>query len=101
MVSRFWKASEWVLEVFLISGMVVCFIGITSGLIAYVVFLGSAITRIWKRVEAKPYIIGCCFAIICYNTQAFVIISLPITSPMMWLLLSIGIASCNKRVEQI
>jgi hypothetical protein len=72
-----------------------------AGLIAYVAFIGSAITRIWKRVEAKPYIIGCCFAIICYNTQAFVNISLPITSPMMWLLLSIGMASCNKRDEQI
>jgi hypothetical protein len=72
-----------------------------AGLIAYVVFLGSAIIRIWRRVEAKPYIIGCCFALICYNTQAFVNISLPITSPMMWLLLSIGMASCNKREQLI
>jgi hypothetical protein len=72
-----------------------------AGLIAYVVFLGSAIIRIWRRVEAKPYIIGCCFALICYNTQAFVNISLPITSPMMWLLLSIGMASCNKRNQLI
>jgi O-antigen ligase len=68
-----------------------------AGLIAYVVFLGSAITRMWKSVETKPYIIGCCFAIICYITQAVVNISVPITSPMMWLLLSIGMAGFNKR----
>ena len=72
-----------------------------AGLIAYVVFLGSAITHIWKRVEARPYIIGCCFAVICYNAQALVNISSPITSPMMWLLLSIGMASCNKRDQLI
>lgn len=72
-----------------------------AGLIAYVAFLGSAVSRMWKRVETKPYIIGCCFAIICYNIQAFVNISTPITSPIMWLLLSIGMASCNKRDELI
>lgn len=68
-----------------------------AGLVAYVVFLGSAITRMWKNVKTKPYIIGCCFATICYITQAVVNLSLPIASPMMWLLLSIGIAGCNKR----
>lgn len=67
------------------------------GLIAYVAFLGSAVTRMWKSVETKPYITGCCFAIICYITQAVVNISVPITSPVMWLLLSIGMAACNQR----
>lgn len=34
----------------------------------YVTFLGSAVSQMWKSVETKPYIIGCCFAIICYIT---------------------------------
>lgn len=67
-----------------------------AGLIAYVIFLGLVIRCMWKNLKAKPYITGCCFAVICYITQALVNISLPIVSPMMWLLLSIGMASCNK-----
>lgn len=68
-----------------------------TGLIAYVAFLGFAITRMWKCVKAKPYVIGCCFATICYITQAVVNISVPIVTPVMWLLLSIGMAICNRR----
>lgn len=70
-------------------------IGIT-GLIAYIVFIGSALTRMYKYLETNHYIVGCIFAVVCYVTQAVVNISLPIATPMMWLLLSIGMAGCKK-----
>ncbi len=88
MPERFENAHNEYLQYFITIG--------PMGLISYVAFLGSAVTRMWKSVETKPYIIGCCFAIICYITQAVVNISVPITSPIMWLLLSIGMAACNQ-----
>ncbi|MGL6216556.1 MAG: O-antigen ligase family protein [Lacrimispora sphenoides] len=68
-----------------------------AGFIAYVIFLGSAITYMWKNIQSTPIVVCCCFATICYALQAIVNINLPIATPMMWLLLSIGIAGCKKR----
>lgn len=62
------------------------FIGVT----AYVVFLIVAIARCWKQVPQHPYLIGCVFAVICYIVQALVNLDLPIATPVMWLLLSVG-----------
>ena len=89
MPERFENAHNEYLQYFITIG--------PMGLISYVAFLGSAVARMWKSVGTKPYIIGCCFAIICYIIQAVVNISVPITSPVMWLLLSMGMAACNQR----
>lgn len=37
-------------------------------------------------------LIGCLFAVICYSFQAIVNLNLPIATPLMWVLLSIGVA---------
>lgn len=66
------------------------------GLFAYLVFLISSIVRMCRNKKVNPYIIGCCFAVICYLIQALVNLSLPIATPMMWLLLSIGAAGCRR-----
>lgn len=71
-----------------------------AGLTAYILFIGSAITRMCRNVEAKPYIVGCLFAVICYIAQALVNLNLPIATPMMWLLLSIGMAGCKKDIQK-
>ncbi len=62
------------------------------GLVAYVAFLGAAISKCWKSMSRNPYVIGCCFAVICYAVQALVNLDLPIATPVMWLLLSVGMA---------
>ncbi len=67
------------------------------GLIAYVVFLISAVVHMLRKISINPYIIGCSFAVICYGIQALVNLNLPIATPIMWLLLSIGMAACKER----
>ena len=62
------------------------------GLAAYVVFLAAALVRCWKAAARNPYVVGCCFAVICYATQAVVNLDLPIATPMMWWLVSVGMA---------
>lgn len=66
------------------------------GLVAYVVFLISAGVRSLKNMARNPYVIGCCFAVACYSMQAVVNLDLPIATPVMWLLLSVGVAVCRK-----
>lgn len=66
-----------------------------TGLLAYLVFLISMVVRMCRNMKANRYIIGCCFAVICYAAQALVNLSLPIATPVMWLLLSIGAAGCR------
>ena len=67
------------------------FIGVT----AYVIFLIAAIVRCWKQIPQHPYLIGCVFAVICYIVQALVNLDLPIATPVMWLLLSVGVGACR------
>lgn len=62
------------------------------GLISYVVFLVAAM---WKMVKARKknvYAAGCLFAVLCYSAQALVNLNLPITAPIMWMMLSAGMA---------
>lgn len=62
------------------------------GLAAYVAFLVSAGRQMMKRVGQNPYVAGCLVAVLCYGVQALVNLNLPIATPMMWLLLSIGMS---------
>lgn len=66
------------------------------GLTAYIIFLLSAIGNMLKKARKNPYIKGCCFAVICYAVQAVVNLNLPIATPVMWLLLSLGLAACRR-----
>lgn len=66
------------------------------GLLTYVVFLVAAGWRMAVRRDRNPYLTGCLFGGLCYSAQAVVNLSLPITAPMMWLLLSVGMAACAR-----
>lgn len=66
------------------------------GMVSYVVFLFSACLKMYKSLSQNPYILGCLFAVLCYAAQALVNLNLPIAAPIMWLLLSIGMAACKK-----
>lgn len=63
------------------------------GLAGYLVFLAGGAWRLLKNRLRNPYIVGCLFAVICYVFQALVNLNLPIATPMMWLLMSTGMAA--------
>lgn len=69
------------------------------GLAAYVLFLAAALVRCCKAMVRNPYVVGCCFAVICYVAQAVVNLDLPIATPMMWLLVSVGMALTSKEYK--
>ena len=70
------------------------------GLTTYVVFLVSAGWRMAVRRNWNGYIVGCLFAVLCYGAQALVNLNLPIATPIMWLLLSVGMAACRGDEEK-
>lgn len=61
-----------------------------AGLTAYLVFLVSYIVRFIKKATGNRFIAAAVFAVICYGTQAFVNLNLPIATPVMWMLLMLG-----------
>lgn len=84
------------------------------GLLVYLTFLiGNSwnMAKYWiiqnerniKTVEAAGLpsecigAIGCLFAVICYCAQALVNLNLPIATPVMWVLMSVGVAGCRKK----
>lgn len=64
------------------------------GLVSYLSFLLSVVIRGIRRNMDNPYILAVLFGIICYSTQAFINLNLPIVAPILWLLLSIVSAKC-------
>lgn len=61
-------------------------------LLSYVVFLGSSIIRIIKKSKENVYTISVIFAVLCYSVQACVNISVPIVTPIVFVLLASGLA---------
>lgn len=59
------------------------------GLTSYILFIFSIIKNCIKYKINKELIV-IAFAIICYSSQAFVNLNLPIVTPIFWLLLSMG-----------
>lgn len=59
------------------------------GLTSYILFILSIIKSCLKKKVNKDFI-AIAFAIICYSSQAFVNLNLPIVTPVFWLLLSMG-----------
>jgi hypothetical protein len=68
-----------------------------AGVTSYVALLLACIRNCFRSGKNNPYIIATAFGIICYSTQAFVNLNLPITAPIVWLLLGIGSA---KSIEE-
>lgn len=66
------------------------------GLITYVAFLAAAGWRMAVKRSQNRYIVGCLTAVLCYSAQALVNLNLPITAPVMWLMLSVGMAACRE-----
>lgn len=62
------------------------------GLAAYLTFLVSSGVRAWRSFLKNPYVGGCFAAVFCYGVQALVNLNLPIATPVMWLLVSVGMA---------
>lgn len=60
------------------------------GLISYVIFILTCIKKCFSNGKKNPFIIAVAFGIICYSAQAFVNLSLPIVTPVFWLLLGMG-----------
>ena len=72
---------------------------LTIGLIGtagYLVFLGASMVFMLKNRTGSPYILATMGAVVCYVFQSTVNIDLPIAAPMMWLLLSVGMAACRQ-----
>lgn len=63
-------------------------IGVTS----YIVFLLSYIKKCFGCRNKNPYMIAIVYGVICYSTQAFVNLSVPVVAPVFWLLLGMGTA---------
>lgn len=61
-----------------------------GGLIAYLVFIGSFLVRVIRRAAQNRFVMAAFFAVVCYLTQAFVNLNLPIVTPVMWLCLTLG-----------
>ena len=69
------------------------------GLAAYLVFLVSAFWSMLKARTDVPWAAALVCALVCYAFQAIVNINLPIATPVMWLMLSVGMAVCRKNNE--
>lgn len=62
------------------------------GLTSYVASLILFVRNCFKKHRSNPYLVAIAFGAICYSTQAFVNINLPIVTPILWLLLGMGSA---------
>lgn len=76
-------------------------------LIAYLIFLFNncrqmskyALEKLANHEADTPYVTGCLFAVICYSFQAIVNLNLPIITPLLWITLSMGIATVKKYIS--
>ena len=75
-------------------------VGIT-GLIAYLAFIISFIVRVIRKAGKNQYIVAAFFAVICYSTQAFVNLNLPIATPIMWMFLMLGELGIREHCRQV
>ncbi len=68
-----------------------------TGLGAFLAFIGSLITKAYRRATDNPLLVCCGAAVIAYAVHAFFGYSLPINTPLMWVLL--GLTGAAVRVE--
>lgn len=67
------------------------------GLISYLTFIVSLCVKLFRSAPKNPYVIGVFCAAACYFFQAAVNINLPVVTPMLWLLMSCGMAAAKVR----
>lgn len=69
-------------------------------MIAYILFLVSSCARMFRYAKMQPWLLAPLGATVCYGAQALVNINLPIATPVMWALLSVGLAMCKDVSEK-
>ncbi len=62
--------------------------GLTTYIAALIIFLKNCL----KNNQENTYVVAIAFGVICYSTQAFVNLNIPIVAPIIWLLLGMGSA---------
>lgn len=65
------------------------------GLTFYLLFLAASFIRLFQNRQKNPYILGTLLAVICYISQSLVNLDVPLVTPTMWLLISMGMAGCR------
>ena len=63
-----------------------------AGLAAYLALLVTSIRKMICSAGKRPYVMAIAFAVICYAAQAAVNISVPIVTPVMLMLLAMGVS---------
>ena len=63
-----------------------------AGLAAYLALLVTSIRKMIRSAGKRPYVMAIAFAVICYAAQAAVNISVPIVTPVMLMLLAMGVS---------
>lgn len=63
-----------------------------AGLASYLALLVTAIRKMIRLAGKRPYVMAIAFAVICYAAQAAVNISVPIVTPVMLMLLAMGVS---------
>ncbi len=72
--------------------------GIT-GLGSFLAFLGTMVVDAFKRAQNNPLLVCCAMGVVCYAVHAFFGYSLPINSPLMWVLF--GLTGAAMRVKDV
>ncbi len=67
-----------------------------GGLLAYLCFLVSALAGMARSRRKGAFVVAAFCAVLCYVVQAVVNLNLPVITPIMWLILSIGVAGSRK-----
>ena len=83
------KAHNEYLQLLICSGL--------TGLGAFLAFIGSLTVKAFRRAADNPLLACCGAAVIAYAVHAFFGYSLPINSPLMWVML--GLTGAAVRVE--
>ena len=68
------------------------------GLVLYLGFLAAVLRRMIKKSADLKWGSAIALGVGCYLLQAMVTINLPIATPIMWMLLSVGAAGCARKV---
>ena len=61
------------------------------GTIAYIVFILRSCRDMLKATAKSPIVLACAVAVLCYFCQAVVNLNVPLVTPSMWMLLSVGL----------